>query len=329
VAQLLLTKTISALPGTLTPDTVYFVRVGTGFDLYVTNHAGTVVGYKLNAITGPASSTARGVVVFGDAIGTALATAQLLITPDGALQTTGAGQSGSLAGNTRGTGAVDLQTSRNSATRVASGTNSAILGGTGNLASGGGSVVAGGESNVNTGGYGAIPGGLNNTVTATGGLASGQYARANRYGQRVHAAGQFATQGDAQASEHVLRAMTTDATATVLTLDGAAVSAQGRLTLAAGQVIGFRGVLVAETTSAAVVARWNLDGLVARGATAASTRLVGTPAVTQAFADSGASSWSVAVAADTTNGGLTVTVTGAASTTIRWLLVLAGPELSF
>jgi hypothetical protein len=42
-------KIVSALPATLDADTVYFVRVGAGFDQYVTNSSGTVVAYRANA----------------------------------------------------------------------------------------------------------------------------------------------------------------------------------------------------------------------------------------------------------------------------------------
>lgn len=42
-------KVVSALPDPLEADSVYFVRVGAGFDLHVTNSAGLVVAYALNA----------------------------------------------------------------------------------------------------------------------------------------------------------------------------------------------------------------------------------------------------------------------------------------
>lgn len=35
-------KVVSALPGTLVADTVYAVRTGSGFDLYITDSTGTV-----------------------------------------------------------------------------------------------------------------------------------------------------------------------------------------------------------------------------------------------------------------------------------------------
>lgn len=41
-------KVVAALPGTLEADSIYFVRVGSGVDLYVTNGSGTVVAYSAN-----------------------------------------------------------------------------------------------------------------------------------------------------------------------------------------------------------------------------------------------------------------------------------------
>jgi hypothetical protein len=45
-------KVVAALPGTLEANSIYYVRVGAGFDLYVTNDAGTVVAYPLNSGSG-------------------------------------------------------------------------------------------------------------------------------------------------------------------------------------------------------------------------------------------------------------------------------------
>lgn len=41
-------KVVAALPGVLEADSVYFVRVGTGFTMYVTNSSGTIVAYTPN-----------------------------------------------------------------------------------------------------------------------------------------------------------------------------------------------------------------------------------------------------------------------------------------
>src|SRR5690554_5371729 len=42
-------KVVAALPSPLEPDSIYYVRVGQGFDIHVTNGLGEVVAYGLNA----------------------------------------------------------------------------------------------------------------------------------------------------------------------------------------------------------------------------------------------------------------------------------------
>jgi hypothetical protein len=49
MAALLAHKIVAALPETLAADSVYYVRVGAGFDLYVTNGAGQITAYPLNS----------------------------------------------------------------------------------------------------------------------------------------------------------------------------------------------------------------------------------------------------------------------------------------
>lgn len=60
-----LAKVVATLPGTLEADTVYFVRVGSGFDLYVTNHTGTVVAYALNGGAAASGASGQSEVDFG------------------------------------------------------------------------------------------------------------------------------------------------------------------------------------------------------------------------------------------------------------------------
>lgn len=48
MAELRLAKVVAALPSQLAANTVYFVRVGAGFSIHVTNNSGTVVAYALN-----------------------------------------------------------------------------------------------------------------------------------------------------------------------------------------------------------------------------------------------------------------------------------------
>jgi hypothetical protein len=77
-------------------------------------------------------------------------------------------------GNTRGEGAVDLQTIRNNANQVAGGLLSFIGGGEQNRASQPYNLVVGGYINVaNTGSYSAVVGGRNNTTNANYCFAGG------------------------------------------------------------------------------------------------------------------------------------------------------------
>lgn len=76
-------------------------------------------------------------------------------------------------GNKRGTNAVDLQTSRNAATLVASGNFSFLGGGSNNQATGTQSVAVGGSSCVATNTQAAIVGGFNNQATGTQSFVGG------------------------------------------------------------------------------------------------------------------------------------------------------------
>lgn len=159
-------------------------------------------------------------------------------------------------GNSRGTNAVDLQTSRDAATQVASGnlsgllagrrntasgTASALIGGADNIASGSGSVVIGGYTAFSSGGAhvvsginSVIIGGVQDTVTGGDAVAlgtdhtvSGQYAvamgsgaKAYLQGQVAHANAKFSTDGDAQASEIIMYKQITGESETELLIGG-------------------------------------------------------------------------------------------------------------
>jgi hypothetical protein len=52
-------KVVSTLPETLTPDTLYMVRVGAGFDFYVSDSTGAVA-HALNATGGGGTQSVDG-----------------------------------------------------------------------------------------------------------------------------------------------------------------------------------------------------------------------------------------------------------------------------
>lgn len=92
---------------------------------------------------------------------------KLLITDDGAIQSTTTG------GNARGQYAVDLQVTRALVAQVASGASSVIAGGTANKASATTSTVGGGTTNIASGNYSTVSGGAANTASGQSSVVAG------------------------------------------------------------------------------------------------------------------------------------------------------------
>jgi len=238
---------------------------------------------------------------------------------------------------------------------VASGDWSTVGGGVKNVASGIGSVIAGGGTYGSTigntaSGIGSFIGsGWGNQATNTGSsvvtgaynLATGQYSGV--FGGQIgttraingyivfpssNAGGSNIT-GGAQGAILVLSRQTTDATATVLTSDSVAAGATNQIILPSNSAYYFRGEIIAGVTGAGNTAAWTIEGAIKRGSGVGTTAIVGTVTTNRTAYDSGASGWSIAVTADTTNGGLAITVTGQASTTIRWVAQVRTTEMTF
>jgi hypothetical protein len=127
----------------------------------------------------------------------------------------------------------------------------------------------------------------------------------------------------------ILARQTTDATPTVLRSDTNAASTTNQVILPNNSAYFFRGTVVAGVTGGGNTAAWSFEGTIKRGANAAATSLVGTPVLNLISQDAGASTWTVALTSDTTNGGLAVTVTGQASTTIRWVAKIETTEMTY
>jgi len=202
-----------------------------------------------------------------------------------------------------------------------------------NTASGGGSAILGGLSNTASGSYSTVLGGLSNTANAAGSVALGQLATTrsivgNLSFSSCEGAVAFAF-GVSQTSILTLGRQTTDATPTALTSTTAGAGTTNQVILPNNSAYFFKGSVIANVTGAANGAAWSFEGAIMRGANAASTVLIDTPSVNRVAASSGATAWTIALTADTTNGGLTVTVTGVASTTIRWVAKVETTEVTF
>jgi hypothetical protein len=238
---------------------------------------------------------------------------------------------------------------------VASGDWSTVGGGRANTASGIGAFIGGGGtsgpnvfSNTASGTASVVVGGLSCSATGIGSFVGGGYVNiaTGQYSSIVSGARGFTrgiagsfvfspvtpiadTSGISQAALLVLARQTTDATPTVLASDGNAVGSTNQVILPNNSAYAFKGTVIANVTGGGNTKAWAIEGAIKRGANAASTALVGTPTVTSAYADAGASTWAITATADTTNGGLAITFTGQASTTIRVVAKLETTEVTF
>jgi len=178
-------------------------------------------------------------------------------------------------------------------TSIASATNSIALGNT---------AVASGTNSIALGNLSDTQGIINKT--AVGSAATGY-----------------------QMGNVLLRNQTVDATATVLTANASAASTTNQCILPNNSAYCFSGMIVARQQAAGgtASAAWKVDGLIRREASAATTTLVNS-ALTVI---SNVPGWAIALSADTTNGGLSITATGAAATNIAWFVTLQTAEVTY
>ena len=240
---------------------------------------------------------------------------------------------------------------------TASGLFSTAAGGTNNIASGIGSFIGGGgtygnitqiSGNTGSGMASFIGAGFSNTSSSNGSfVGAGAVNTANGIYAAVIAGNQGTTrsiwgnhvipsinpmsssQGASQSAVLVIGKQTTDATATVLTCDGAAGSGTNQVTLPNNSAYFFKGEVIAGVTGAGDTKGWTIEGVIKRGAGVGTTAIVGTATVTSLYADAGAATWALTATADTTNGALKITVTGQAATTIRWVAKIETTEMTF
>ena len=211
----------------------------------------------------------------------------------------------------------------------ASGLYASTPGGYENTASGQ-SAFAIGESNNATGQYGSAAIGRGNTASGDTAVALGMYHTADGLysacigGNQAKARGiaaAFASgfwQTQRQRMFVGLYAQTSDATPTVANANSSGTSASNQLTLPNASVYGVTALVTARHASSGDCAAWEVKVAAKRGASAATTAIIGTPTSTVLGADAGAASWAVAVTADTTIGCIRFTVTGEAAKTIEW-----------
>ena len=206
----------------------------------------------------------------------------------------------------------------------------ACFGGNTNLASGIQASIIGGGLNTASGTNSHIYGGGDCVASNTACVASGSYANATIFAQEARSSGRFSSLGDAQASRFVLRSDTTDATPEALTTDNSTAGTTNQVVLPNNSAYSFSGTIIAreQASAGSDYAAWEIKGALLRDANAAST-VLGNGIKNKLYASAGASAWDVTLTADTTNGGLAITVTGAAATNIRWVSTVNTSEVTY
>jgi len=311
----------------------YITGTSIGDDTYVAAISGTALTLSKNASGSSTSTlsffTPHGVVVGG---GNNQAT--------GSYSFIGGGGDAGTAAN-RNTASGDWSFVGGGQANTASGIGAVVAGGgttgsaiQGNTASGISASVVGGVSNVASGNYSFVGNGAVNTANSTAGAVVAGYRGTTRsiQGNLVFPASITPianTSGVSQAALLVLARETTDATPTALCSNTSAAGTTNQVILPNNSAYLFKATVISNVTGGGNTSAWKLEGAIKRGANAASTTIVGLVTTTLLAQDAGAATWAIAATADTTNGGLRITFTGQASTTIRTVCKVETTEVTF
>jgi hypothetical protein len=166
-----------------------------------------------------------------------------------------------------------------------------------------------------------------NATQAYGATLFGARAASSVQGKAAYGPAYLVGQGEVQGGMLVCTVQTTDATASTLTTTNDSASTTNQVILPNNSAYFFSGTIIARQSAATGtdVGAWEIKGAIRREANAASTVLVKST-IDDFNVPTG---WVVALTADTTNGGLAITVTGAAATNIRWVATINTSEVTY
>jgi hypothetical protein len=202
---------------------------------------------------------------------------------------------------------------------TASGAGAGIVGASDSIASGGSAFIGGGSFNRANAQNSAVIGGQRGITRSIQGLVvipSGSSPMGIQFGL-------------SQTGILILARQTTDATVTTLTSNASGAGTGNQMTLPDSAAYYVRGSCIANVTGGGNTKAWSFEAAIKRGASAATTAIVGTVIKNIVAADAGAATWDITISADTTNGALAVSVTGQAATTIRWVCRLDSTEVTY
>ena len=187
---------------------------------------------------------------------------------------------------------------------------------------GGGQSYAQGQASISIG--------QNNLAQRTASVVLGIHGHSNTVGKYVYSSGYLGGQGNAQTGTFILIGNTTDATAKALGTNTQPLSSTNQIVLPNNSCYGFTGTVIAREQASATddFAVWEIKGGAVRAASASTTAL-GSYNINKISESTGATNWSIALSADTTNGAVAVTVTGEASHDIRWVATVNTTEVTY
>ena len=293
------------------------IAIGTG--AYVTHQGGVGLGYS------PTVTANYGVAIGGNSVGAGA-------------KVSGAGGVALGGSNTQGSEAFSAVIDNTTTSYGASGTSSIALGnlakassayatalGSGCVASGSYSIAMGLSCTASA--VKAISIGDASTASKNNAVALGNDAKSDIKGKFAYSGQAFISAGDAQTGTFVLLSATTDATAEPMTTDGSSGSTDDQIILPNNSAYAFHGTIVArqQASQGTASAAWKIEGLIRREGSAGTTVLVNSATTVL----DNTPSWGLALSADTTNGGLKVEATGAASTNIRWVATIHTSEVTY
>lgn len=163
--------------------------------------------------------------------------------------------------------------------------------------------------------------GANNTAFGKGGTTIN-----GSYGRFVFA-GMNTVVGDAQNTRLILSRRTTDATVTSLTTDGGATYfGVNEFRIQDNSCFRFKGTIVGKRTATTTVGVWDIDGVITRVNSVATTTIV----IGNVNVVTNAGSWGTpTLTINASYGNLSVNVSGAAATNIQWVCHLECTEVVY
>jgi hypothetical protein len=171
--------------------------------------------------------------------------------------------------------------------------------------------------------------GFSSQASGLASFALGSSCKSPYEGKYAYACDFISSASDSQYGLTVLHGGTTTATPLILWAGSSgSATANNQVILPDNSAYAFSILVVARQSAAGgtASAAWKIEGLIRRESGVATTTIVGTPTTTVI---SNVPGWSIAVSADTTNGCLALTATGASATNINWSATVQTSEVTY